>query len=195
MKYKKAIVGTTHHAWQFGREITNRLNYLASNPNAARLNPDSLLDRYFADKLKTSTFSIGEFDLVLFKSLKKASKNNHCWIVISDYWADFMERIIDEFGYKAGSRWFLKHICKYGPTQFAEWSQNFHLHFQYKSRIGKSKLDWKEFIINQHQSDVSFIMKSQVSLMKLDEGRYPQIGFVDLDCMLYYRDMMLLPCR
>lgn len=178
---KSVEPGSTHHAWQFGCELFAKLNYMAAHPSVIQPIFGSLLTSGLQDTIKRSWKSPEDFDLLLFMAKRNARKNNHCWIVVSDFWSEVMHQVKYEFGYKVASNTFLRHFCKFSQHQMHDFAENFHVHFFDMSKLGLAMDFWKTKIIQEHGTGWKFIKTANASLKRLDNGIYPEIGFVSAD--------------
>jgi hypothetical protein len=177
---EKIVVGSTHHTWQFGKEVESKLRFMAEHPEQIEPLKGSIVFGNLTHIIRESKASPHNFELVMLKTRKKASKNNHCWIVVSDFWAEVMKRLKIEFGYRSASDYFLKQFCKFTEKEMAYYAENFHLHFVSKSEVSNTMTFWKNTMIAEHKNSIEFIKRSNCYLQVIDTREYPKIGWIDI---------------
>ncbi len=177
--------GSMHHAWQYLRQIEHSLKALAKR---RRLDEDSEYFESFQYYMSITWHDPSEFDVLVLKCTKNASKNEFHTIVVSNYWATYMEAIakIQHLNYRQASEKFLLQICSIRPLLAAEWLKTFHIHFVKVKQLPVNLIGWRELVIADHISDISYIRDYACQLFRLDEPTTDdpdRVGFVPVDLL------------
>jgi hypothetical protein len=189
--------GGFHDAFQFGRQIRltmGRLREIFSNKDFkveefAELEGSTLrsaFERYF--RVRPGLFS--QFKLVLFiwprqkqltqwqlalqkvtgKQIRQPAKKNFHFVLICDFFAQFLNDYFLKEGYEQCSLYFLQ-VFGGIPWASLHWLSYFHIHFISEKDVGRDMEFWKEFINDQHKDSLTDLLEYDGTFIEVTEKR------------------------
>ena len=189
--------GSTPHCWHFVQLIRVCLETLAGHGSRRNFSNQSPFQKAWSEYKAKTKANPGQFRVVMFKFLEQAVKNQHCVIIVSDYYANFFLALksMFELAEKELSEVFLRDFLRLPPLVMQEYAENFHVHFIPATETSMSLKDWAEWANNRHGHSKDFSKIFNFFLAEIDDDDQSQPGWKPVDPRQLYVDEVLVPAR